>query len=161
MTWANRRRYATWFAAGLVALVLLRASDARADGGDAASRALIQSLMSPYCPGLLLSDCRSEGARQLRVEIEQRMASGETADDVQSELVRRFGPEIRTMPEFEGVGRLAWVGPPFFGLAGLFLVVMAIRASTRRHAASRESTRDVGEDVQLAGRLQDELSALD
>ncbi len=156
-----RRRRPVWWAAVLVALVLLRPSEVRADESDTGSRALIQSLMSPYCPGLLLSDCRSEGARRLRAEIEQRMASGESADAVQVDLVRRFGPEIRTMPEFEGVGLLAWVGPPFFGLAGLGLVVMAIRASTRRHAASREPAADDGEDEQLAGRLRDELTAFD
>lgn len=161
MTWTNRRRHAAWWAAILVVLVLLRPSAVRADGSDTGSRALIQSLMSPYCPGLLLADCRSEGARQLRAEIEQRMAAGQSADAVLADLVLRFGPEIRTMPTFEGVGLLAWVGPPCVGLAGLGLVIMAIRASTRRHAASREPAVDDEEDARLVDRLQDELIALD
>ena len=52
---------------------------------------LIQNLMSPYCPGLLLSDCRSEGGRQLRAEITERMVNGESREAVQADLVARFG----------------------------------------------------------------------
>lgn len=89
------------------------------------------------------------------------MASGETADAVQADLIRRYGPQIRTMPEFEGVGLLAWVGPAFFGLAGFGLLLLAIRTSTRRHPASGESATDDGVEPHFVGRLRDELAALD
>lgn len=161
MTRTVLRRGPAWWVAVLVVLFLLTPRDVYADVEESGAHTLIQNLMSPYCPGLLLSDCRSEGARQLRAEIERRMTSGESAEAVEDDLVSRFGPEIRTMPEFEGVGLLAWLGPPFFGLAGLGLVVLAIRAATRRHAASREPVADDGVDARLVGRLRDELAALD
>lgn len=127
---------------------------------------LIQNLMSPYCPGLLLSDCRSEGGRQLRAEITERLAKGESREAVQADLVARFGVEILTVPTFEGIGLVAWLGPGIIGLVGLGLAVIAIRRFTavnraRARTASDEDTELGIPDQATTDLLQDELAALD
>ncbi len=129
------------------------------------ARDLIHNLMSPYCPGLLLSDCRSEGGRQLRAEITERLANGETREAVQTDLVARFGVEILTVPTFEGIGLIAWLGPGILGLVGLGLAVIAIRRFTvvnrgRTDADDSDAAFDLP-DQATADLLQDELAALD
>jgi cytochrome c-type biogenesis protein CcmH/NrfF len=56
---------------------------------------LTRELMSPFCPGLLLSDCQSSGARDLRAEIRARVDAGESKGQIVDDLVARFGPGVR------------------------------------------------------------------
>jgi cytochrome c-type biogenesis protein CcmH/NrfF len=124
--------------------------------------ALAHQLMSPYCPGLLLSDCRSEGARELRTEILQRMQAGEEADSIESDLVTRFGPSIRTEPAFRGIGLVAWLSPFAIAIAGLGVLVLVVRRAATHHRSSIAATGIKSEDnAEMSARLQDELDALD
>jgi cytochrome c-type biogenesis protein CcmH len=124
--------------------------------------AVTHRLLSPYCPGLLLADCGSQRARDLRAEILQRLQRGETVDAVERDLVARFGPAIRTVPAFGGFGLVVWLGPLALGVAGLGFAVLVVR-----RAASHESPpvvvecRAAQDDARLDERLQRELDALD
>ena len=122
---------------------------------------LIQSLMSPYCPGLLLSDCRSEGGRRLRAEIANRIDAGETRVAIEADLVARFGPEIRTVPSFDGFGLIAWIAPGVLGFAGLGLALIAIRHYARPFDDEAEAREPDVADEAVDERVQDELAALD
>ena len=119
-------------------------------------------LMSPFCPGLLLADCGSQGAFELREEIARRIDAGERADAIEDDLIVRFGPRIRTIPEFSGFGLLAWMGPPVIGLGGFAFLVAAVRASTRRQPAVEVRVEDETDaDPAVLERVQDELDDLD
>ncbi|HEY6508005.1 MAG TPA: cytochrome c-type biogenesis protein CcmH [Vicinamibacterales bacterium] len=124
--------------------------------------ALAHQLMSPYCPGLLLADCRSTGAQELRAEILRRLQAGEESDVIEADLVARFGAGIRTVPEFKGVGLVLWLGPVVCGLAGAGIVVVVVRT-----AASRDGPPNADEAANVMGgpgmdeRLQAELDALE
>ncbi len=124
--------------------------------------ALAHQLMSPYCPGLLLADCRSGGARELRAEILHRLQAGEKSDVIETDLVARFGAAIRTVPEFNGIGLIVWLGPFVFGLAGVGIVAHVVRRAASRDGPPNASESDnVREDPGMNERLQDELDALD
>lgn len=135
--------------------------DIEAPGREA--RELIHGLMSPFCPGLLLSDCRSEGARLLRVEIDRRFSAGESREAIEADLVARFGPEVRTMPATDGVGLIAWVAPPVLGLVGLWFACRAIRRFTGANGGA--APPGLGDrpaaDQEMDVRVRDELAALD
>lgn len=135
---------------------------ALAQSAEQQASVLTHQLMSPYCPGLLLADCRSEGARELRAEIRRRLETGVSASTIEDDLVMRFGPSIRTVPTFEGVGLVVWIGPLVMGLAAFLVLVVAVRRATRRNDPSCQS---VGarqqEDPGMEARLQDELDQLD
>jgi cytochrome c-type biogenesis protein CcmH/NrfF len=129
---------------------------------DQQAGALAHRLMSPYCPGLLLSDCRSEGARELRTEILQRMQAGEEADSIESDLVTRFGPSIRTEPAFNGIGLIAWLSPFVFAIGGLVVLTRVVRrAATRNRSSIAPTGLELEDDAGMSDRLQDELDALD
>ncbi len=148
-----------------VVLVITPAPVVLAQSAEQQTSALTHQLMSPYCPGLLLADCRSEGAQDLRAEILRRLKGGESATAVEDDLIARFGASIRTMPVFSGVGIVAWIGPLVLGLAGLSVLVLAVRTVTRRRGG--DSPGELVDRAEPSGatglhqRLQDELDALD
>jgi cytochrome c-type biogenesis protein CcmH len=122
--------------------------------------AMTHRLMSPYCPGLLLADCRSQGAHDLRAEILQRLQKGEAPDVIERDLVGRFGPAIRTVPAFGGFGLIIWLGPLALGLAGLGFAVLVVRKASRTSPSIAPERGEASNDVALDERLQDELDAL-
>lgn len=137
------------------------AADTReAETREAETYRLIRSLMSPYCPGLLLSDCRSEGARLLRVEIGERIKAGESAEAIEADLVTRFGAGIRTIPRFTGAGVVVWVAPAALGIAGLGVVVVAVRVLSRRRDDEVIGAADAALD-DVEQQVRTELERLD
>ena len=89
------------------------------------------NVMSPYCPGRLLRDCPSTAARDLKLEIKQRILSGESAEVIIESLLEDFGEEMRAVPETSGIGMLAWVAPAAFLLVGLVVLLLWIRSQAR------------------------------
>src|SRR5438445_9406235 len=53
---------------------------------------------SPYCPGRLLIDCTTQQADELRAQISQRLASGQSADDVLRFIRLNFGDGALARP---------------------------------------------------------------
>lgn len=152
---------AVWLLVSVV-LVIAPARVVLAQSAEQETSTLTHQLMSPYCPGLLLADCRSEGARDLRAEILRRVKAGESVTAVEEDLIARFGTAIRTVPGFSGVGIVVWIGPLVLGLAGFSVLVVAVRTTPHRDSES-ESLDDgnLNSDGGLNERLQGELDALD
>jgi cytochrome c-type biogenesis protein CcmH/NrfF len=132
---------------------------ASAQSAESEARTLAHQLMSPYCPGLLLANCQSEGGRRLRAEILRRLKSGEKADAIEGDLVRRFGAAIRTVPAFEGIGLIVWTGPLVFGLAGIAMVTLVLRSRGGQNSPIGDLA--LAEEPSMGARLQDELDALE
>jgi cytochrome c-type biogenesis protein CcmH len=146
----------------VAAVMVIAGASVQAQSVGLEAHTLTHRLMSPYCPGLLLADCGSQGAADLRAEILRRLQAGERPDAVERDLIARFGPAIRTEPEFSGLGIIAWLGPLVLGLAGLGLVVFVVRRATHRVGTSDGcGLEDVERDAGINLRLQDELEALD
>jgi cytochrome c-type biogenesis protein CcmH/NrfF len=55
---------------------------------------LSNDLMSPYCPGRTISSCPSEAARKLEDHILEQAQSGKSREQIETELVERFGSDI-------------------------------------------------------------------
>jgi cytochrome c-type biogenesis protein CcmH/NrfF len=99
----------------------------------AASR-LFNSTMSPFCPGLLLSNCPSPQAGMLRDTIRTWLAAGVPADSIRAVLVAAYGDEVRAAPRASGFGLLAWLMPGVVLLSGAVGVGWWLRRVTRRAA---------------------------
>lgn len=118
----------------LVSCVLLALAKAvGADDIDSRAAAIAHGVMSPYCPQLTLSACRSDAAADLRADIRASLARGATEDEVREGLVRRFGEAVLAAPPTHGFGLFAWTLPPLAVLAGSTL--LAVRMLGRRRAA--------------------------
>jgi cytochrome c-type biogenesis protein CcmH len=145
----------------LLAVAMVCAPHARAQSVEEQATALTRQLMSPFCPGLLLADCQSEGAVDLRDEIRRRLLAGEPVKAIEGDIVTRFGPAVLGLPPLEGFGLVAWIGPLALGLAALGVVVLALRKATPRADPSRQDGDARGpDDLVMENRLQDELDQL-
>lgn len=71
-------------------------------------------IMSPFCPGRLLSDCPSSGASDLKLEIQKNAESGMSSGEIVDQLAEKYGDEVRAVPGFSGFALLAWVVPCLF-----------------------------------------------
>jgi cytochrome c-type biogenesis protein CcmH/NrfF len=83
---------------------------------------IFDTVMSPYCPGLTLSACPSDKARELRSEIEQWVGQGETKTMIVQKLSARYGEEIYGTPQMEGFGLIGWFAPALFIFLALLLL---------------------------------------
>lgn len=97
----------------------LLSTAALAQSPDESAKRVYGLVMSPFCPGRLLSDCPSEQATELKEQIRRDFEGGATEEAIVSELAERYGPTIRAMPTGSGMGLVAWVVPPLF-----FVVVL-------------------------------------
>lgn len=115
-----------------------------ADTGDArpSARAIEATLLAPCCFNGTLDTHDSPLAHDLRDEIEKRVAGGKSTGAVEADLVGRYGPRIRALPN----PRVFTIGIATVlagvGLAGLALLVR-VRAWRRpRQVGGREAKTD-------------------
>lgn len=123
---------------------------------ERAARAIYADFMSPYCPGLLLVDCRSQPAVELRAEIHAKLASGQSEAQVREELERLYGEKLRAAPAARGFGLLAWWTPFVALLLAAAVAVRWVRAN--RAGTEVAATRREEMSPQQRARLDKELS---
>ncbi len=134
---------------------------ARARGGPPSAKALEASLLAPCCFGGTLDVHDSEISRELRDEIEARVARGESTLAIESDLVSRYGPQIRAMPDAGAFSATMAVVMFALGAAGVAVLLLVRRWRQGDRAPTTEVTaaprvRDAEDD-----QLDAELEALD
>jgi cytochrome c-type biogenesis protein CcmH len=124
------------------------------------AREIFETVLSPYCPGRTISNCPSPQADELRANIKQQLASGETPADIKEELYAVFGEELRTVPRAQGIGLLAWIVP---GLGFLFggLAIVTWMRRTRIHQDGAAVSTPLKLDPDADARLQAEMAELE
>jgi len=92
------------------------------------------------CQSLSVADSPSETAHQMREIIRERLAAGQTPDQIKAYFVEKYGLWILLSPPRQGFSLLVWV-VPFAGLGGgLLLVAFIVRRWSRRpHAAEAQA----------------------
>jgi len=153
-----------WMAIGIVVLALGTGACVPVDPSSPheRARALSSELMSPFCPGLLLSDCPSGYAAELRAEIERRLVAGESTSHITDDLAHRYGRDILGDPPATGLGLVFWIALIAAAAVSSVLVAYAVRRSSRRRAddaGARHVSRARARE--LAAKLDDELIELD
>jgi len=122
---------------------------------DAEARHIYMELMSPFCPGLSLAACQSSKAADLREEIRERLAAGESKTEIIDSIVERYGEGVLATPPNKGFGRFAWLAPIGVGLFGLFLVVILLRYFARARARRPEELPEL--DPAMRERIEREI----
>ena len=122
----------------VLALALLAALGAAPPGGTVTEdqvREVAANLRCVVCQSLSVADSPSETANQMRAIVRERLAAGETPEQVTAYFVEKYGTWILLAPPRRGFDLLVWV-VPFAGLAlGLVLAGLAMRRWSRRAAA--------------------------
>ena len=104
--------------------------------------ALSSELRCPVCQGVSVEDSPTELARQMRSTVRDQLASGRSPDEVRQYFVDRYGEWILLEPKASGFNLVVYVLPWLAMLAGLGVIVLAVRRWTRpipADAVERES----------------------
>ena len=134
---------------------------------DQEARRIFSTIMSPYCPGLLLVDCTSSQAAVLRDSIKVQLRRGRSADAIVDELVAAYGPEVLALPPSRGAGLVAWLGPIAAMAASLLILFWWLRQrrepsqAVSAAAGSTAAPESPTDRPDLRARLQEELKRLD
>jgi len=120
---------------------------------------LEDELICPTCD-TTLEMSSSPIADRMRAFIRERIAAGDSKQEIKDELVAQFGEGVLAAPPKRGFNLLAWLLP----LAGLLLAATVVTLGARRWLASRPdgpAEADAGLDPALEQRLDDELARFD
>ena len=139
----------------LVCLLALPATAAQVN--DEQVREIASHLRCVVCQNLSVADSPSETAGQMRQIIRERLAKGESREQVFDYFVSKYGEWILLSPPRRGFNLLVW-GLPFAGvLAGLVTIVVIARRWSR---SRREEPVDAVDPV-YRERIRRELGELE
>jgi cytochrome c-type biogenesis protein CcmH len=124
-------------------------------------RELLGRLVAPCCWNQTLDIHGGAAPDRLRAEIRARLHAGESAEAIEADFVKRYGPEVKAHSNSSG---LAWTSIAVVGLAfvaALFLIATVRRwlRSGRRSAVPAPVAKD--QPDAWDARIDDELRALD
>ena len=122
-------------------------------------------LMCPICEGETLAQSDSPAAQRIKVEIQQRIAAGDTRSQIKNRLVAEWGTRILAAPPRHGFDLLAWL-LPIVGVLGAAAVLglLAFRWTRERDpepAPQRWSLNGHPLGPEEERRLDEELARFD
>jgi cytochrome c-type biogenesis protein CcmH len=117
--------------------------------------AVAARLRCVVCQNLSVADSPSEMANQMRAVIRERLASGETAEQVLAYFVDRYGEWILLTPTARGFNLLVWIMPAVALTTGLVVVAFLLRSWTRPRRGVVPDPLDPG----LRERIRSEMDA--
>lgn len=100
---------------------------------EARARALSQELRCLVCQNQSIDDSGADLAHDLRVLVRERLAAGDSDDQVLAYLTSRYGDYVLLKPPLKPTTYLLWFGPPGVLLLGGLVLLLG-----RRRAASAE-----------------------
>ena len=150
-------------AVALVALAL--AAPAAASEQHPTLPELEGQLMCPICEGETLAQSDSAAAQRIKVEIQQRIAAGDTRSQIKRRLVAEWGARILAAPPRHGFDLLAWLLPIVGVLGGAAVLGVLAWGWTRGRepepAAQHWSLNGHPLEPDEERRLDDELARFD
>lgn len=87
------------------------------------------------CQNLSVADSPSDMARQMRDLVRERLAAGDTPEQVKAYFVERYGEWVLLSPPTRGFALLAWALPLGMLGGGILLALVVLRRWTVRGAA--------------------------
>ena len=122
---------------------------------DARTNEIGGLLRCPVCQGLSVADSPSTMARNMKLEVREKLAAGYDQEQILASFERSYGEFVRLRPPLRGANWLVWLGPAVFLLAGGAAVSWALRRSRRSSGGKvRPSVRDA--DPAGRGALPDD-----
>jgi cytochrome c-type biogenesis protein CcmH len=94
----------------------------------------------------------------MKLYIRERIAAGDTEEEIKDALVAEFGPGVLASTGGGGLGVLAWLVPLVALVAGAIVLAVLVRGWSRRRSSSADATSI---DPELDRRLDEELARFD
>ncbi|WP_417449485.1 cytochrome c-type biogenesis protein CcmH [Kordiimonas sp.] len=118
---------------------------------EATARELMKDIRCLVCQNQSIEDSNADLARDLRQVVRERIAKGDSADDVRAYLVARYGDWVLLEPPVKPRTYFLWASPFLF----LALVLIAL---ARRRRAGPPAPLSAEEEAELKHILADEES---
>ena len=121
------------------------------------AQALGKQLMCPVCPSETIDQSQVELAKQMRAIVRERLADGESEQEIKTFFVDRYGDDVLAAPPARGFNIVVWV------IAGLALpiaaaiLILALKIMRRRV----ETVPAPAQPKVDAGELETYLSKVD
>lgn len=127
---------------------------AGAQAGPPNAADLEAELVCPVCE-TTLDQSDAPVAQRMKAFIRERIAAGDTEQEIKDALVSEFGSGVLATPPRSGFGLLAWLLPLGALVAGVIAVVLVVRRWSRRGGPA-DPERPL--DPDLERRLDEELA---
>lgn len=125
---------------------------------------LDKSLICPVCPGETIDQSQAALAKQMRAIVREKLAAGESREQVLEFFVKRYGDGVLAAPPKGGFHLLAWTVPPVLVLgaaAGLYALLRRMgRQRPRRGEATGGGDLEQKELAPYLARVDEELRLL-
>lgn len=95
---------------------------------EAQAKALMETLRCLVCQGQSIADSDADMASDMRALVRERMAQGESADQVRAWLIERYGEYVSYDPPMSALTAPLWLAP----LLLLGIGALVARASFRK-----------------------------
>jgi cytochrome c-type biogenesis protein CcmH len=103
---------------------------------EARARAISKDIRCPVCQGETIDDSNAPISRDLRIIIRERLAAGDTDDEVIDYIVARYGEFVLFNPRADGSNLILWLAGP-----ALFLAALAVAVAAQRRRLTVPETR--------------------
>ncbi|MCC6543911.1 MAG: cytochrome c-type biogenesis protein CcmH [Nitrospirae bacterium] len=104
---------------------------------DARTRDVSKTLRCTVCQNESIWDSKADLAKQMREVVRERLAQGQSEEEIQAYFRSRYGDYILLEPRKSGMNWLLWAGPfVLFAVGGLILYLVV-----RRWVAQTPTTR--------------------
>lgn len=98
---------------------------------EAQTAQVASQLRCPVCQGLSIQDSPSELSQQMRAVVKDQLRAGRTPDQVKAYFISKYGEWILLEPRPAGFNLLVYALPILLILAGLGVIIAAVRKWTR------------------------------
>ena len=111
-------------------------------------------LVCPVCE-TTLDQSNAPVAQRMKLFIRERIAAGDSEQEIKDALVAEFGPGVLATPRKSGFGLIAWILPLTALAAGAVTVAVLVRSWSRRRTLS---SPEAPLDPELERRVDEELA---
>ena len=127
---------------------------------DARTRDVAKTLRCTVCQNESIWDSKSDLAKQMREVVRERLAQGQSPEEIQAYFQSRYGDYILLEPTKSGMNWLLWAGPfVLLGVGGIILYLALRRWVARTPAIRMEELQPLDEAHRK--RIEEELKSFD
>ncbi len=116
-----------------------------------------RELYCPLCIGLRLDVCELPVCDDMKAIIAQKLAAGESKEEIKQYFVELYGPKVIGAPERRGLGWLAWALPGLLALMALVGGAWWIRGRAGKAEQAAEKAEIFDVPGEYKARLEREL----
>jgi len=115
----------------VAAVLSARATALAAPASEDTVYSIARELMCPVCSGQTVAESDSAVAVQMREQIRERLARGETREQILAYFVSQFGEGVLAAPPKRGAGLALWLAPVGVFGVGFVVLMRYLRKITR------------------------------